>query len=356
MKKVLAIFLLFLFLFSASYNFVYATEESGEIVYGTDFTNANYKVESDSKTTYSLVISGIKYDSDLSKIGSLKFMVTDTNQEPDFEDNNEYVTTHVDKGEAIISSFEKYLELKQDIYLWVFEIPYKDNTKTKLMYSSKIEKPELKKYTDIYYSTMVTYNDVQILMNAPWHSDTERNIKIKIGEIKDDSILLSIKNKESNCFEKLLEYGKKGTNSIFDQTVKSTKGLSGYKTESPVSLYDKLTDKKYYYLYTYVDDGDGKYLPIEGITLAQASKYTDSDKSWFMFFYGDDNFNWKDFNTQSTNQSAQKTNQTTPTDNTITRERIPDAGANKIVVSLIIILTITSVAILSELKKYKGID
>ena len=74
-----------------------------------------------------------------------------------------------------------------------------------------------------------------------------------------------------------------------------------------------------------------------------------------MFFYGDDNFNWKDFNTQPSSATNQTTNQA-PADNTIANTRIPNAGVNKIVVSIITILTITSVAIFSELKKYKDID
>lgn len=360
MKKVLTIFLLVLLLLSVNFNLVYATEEDSDgtqdAKYGIDFSNAKMKTESVTKNMYNLVFSDVKFDEELSNNGALYYMITDTNSEPTYDSNKvKEVNKSENNSSATIYEFEQWFELKQDIYLWIFEVPYTGNQTPKLVYHSKIEKPELKQYTDLYNLTMTNYNGNQILFTMPWHKNTKRSINIKIGEIKDDSLLLSIKNKESNAFAKLLDYGKKGTNSVLTQTVTSTDGDQGYKTDTAFDIYSKINDKSYYYLYTYIDDENGKYIPLEGITLAQASKHTNDEKAWFMFFYGDDNFNWKDFNTQPSSATNQTTNQA-PADNTIANTRIPNAGVNKIVVSIITILTITSVAIFSELKKYKDID
>ena len=137
----------------------------------------------------------------------------------------------------------------------------------------------------------------QFVMNVPATND--RQFTIKIGKITDTSILSKIKNGESDGFSNLEVYAK-ANSAIYEQKVTSNSHVHGLTYYEKINISaSQLEDKEYYYLYIIFDDEDGKYYPIEHcLTFSQASVPTSS--SWFLHFYGSNDFNWKEFSTDGT--------------------------------------------------------
>ena len=348
MKKILSIMLAFV-LALAMISVVYAADTK------SDFSNATYKINEQNSYIYDLRISNVKFGD--VETGNLKYMFTSSSTQPTYN-NSDVESLSFDKssGEANIHSIEKYLELKQDMYLWIFETDGSDVT-GKIVYNKKIEKPELKKYTDVFTITQITKDSAQVLFNAPWSASTKRNIKIKVGEVTDNALLNSIKNKESNCFEKLVTYAKNNTGKLIDETVKSNTSSAntaqGYY-DGKFSIKSNVEDGKYYYLYAYVDDENGKYIPIEGVTLAYSSNPTGD--YWFLFFLGEDDFKWKDFTANGSNGGSSSVVANTSKDNTIAKTVLPATGADLVVSISIFALAISTVIAYVKIKKYRDVD
>ena len=85
--------------------------------------------------------------------------------------------------------------------------------------------------------------------------ENARKINVKIGKVTDKSILRAIKNGETDCLQKLLDYAK-NADSIYTGTV-------------PLGRAESITNKlnlvndEYYYVYMVLDDENGKYFPVE---------------------------------------------------------------------------------------------
>ena len=126
-----------------------------------------------------------------------------------------------------------------------------------------------------------------------------------------------------------------------------------------------VTDGKYYFLYAELDDENGKYYPVEGITLAKAS--VTSPSFWSLFFLGSDDFSWdilEDIHpinpTTTTKPTTTKPTATTPTastkDTTVAKTAIPFAG-NKAFIIFMIVTTLITLAVIGKVQynKYKDI-
>ena len=83
----------------------------------------------------------------------------------------------------------------------------------------------------------------------------------KVGIINDTNTLNKIKNGNVAGMQELLSLAKSSNNTIFNQTVNSTKSgesyANGYDDNIDIT-YDKLKDGAYYYLYVKLDDENGK--------------------------------------------------------------------------------------------------
>ena len=88
----------------------------------------------------------------------------------------------------------------------------------------------------------------------------------------------------------LLSYAKKNS-SVYSQTLTTT-SPAYYKSDNVLfDGYNLLENKAYYYIYVQFDDENGKYCPIEGVTLGQAW-IGDSNKYWDLLAYTADNFEY----------------------------------------------------------------
>ena len=110
----------------------------------------------------------------------------------------------------------------------------------------------------------------------------EREINVKIGIITDKSILKAIKNGEANALQRLLDYAKT-SESFYDGTV---------KLGEDVSVVSNLhfIDQEYYFVYMELEDENGKFYPVEDVSLYQA--LVDETVGNNLFDYLDESFEW----------------------------------------------------------------
>ena len=166
----------------------------------------------------------------------------------------------------------------------------------------------------------------------------ERNVKLKVGKVTDNSILKSIKNGDADCLNKLNEYAKKD-NGIYSKTFKISKNTNnlGAFTQDM-----KLKNKEYYYVYTYLEDENNKYVGIEDISLCQALS---TSKGYTLIDYLSDQFKWNISDNKSNNAK----------DNTTANKIIPFTGTSiTLIMSVIFLLAVTITCYIKN-KKYKDI-
>lgn len=207
--------------------------------------------------------------------------------------------------EAIL--MDKYVELNQDIYLWIIEQP--DNANMNISVAGKkMDRYVYPKYAEVFRDTFMSSNNTQIAFNMPWATGTKRNFRIKVGKISNNDILKGIKNNKASSWEDLLNYAK-SNNGLLNESV--TSESSTYSNNKSALDISKLSNKAYYYLYVVLDDENGKYNTVEGVTLAQ-STVTSETNSWGLFFLGDDNFKWENLEPNNAPNTNVNTNTSGP--------------------------------------------
>lgn len=285
-----------------------------------------------------------------------RYAIGEGKSTPEYSDNLPQLSYDKEKKVFFSTTISKYLELGPDQYLYIYE-QYFNQTESKnklVLEKNKLDKPAQKKYTDAFFSTMISKIsdtsdcDTQILFNTPWDDDTVRKVHIKIGKINDDTILKDIYNKNSKAFENLQNYAIKDTKAFYDKTLDSTEKMTnagGVKIveKEPLFPAKNITDKEYYYLYAVVEDENGKYVKTEGVTLARATKTgIGGTNSFSLFFYGSNDFSWKTF--EGLNNGG---------DNTVAPGKLPNAGAATICLVALGIVIVVGVV---SYRKYKKCD
>lgn len=289
----------------------------------TDFSNAKYELLFDVSTD--LKITGITPKED----GDYYYVITPNDTKPtiiktsygafDSVQNVEAESLGINMAEKYIYdiNLDKYLELNQDLYLWVIEEVHLDATYETaegdyVSYSTKfvgegikLTRPELPRLNEILDGLYIwggenssnTESYSRIYFRFPT-ADKNRNFKIKIGKVTDNNILQKIQNNDYSGITELLTYAKNNDAIYVEDLITTENGY--YKADK--ALFDGLSlleDKAYYYVYVSFDDEDGKYYPIEGITLGQAW-IGSSNKYWDLWAYTSDNFEWNDLSSGTT--------------------------------------------------------
>lgn len=351
---ILLISLFFLFIMSS---LVFAEgETSTPTLTWTDFSSANYKVEKHGANSANLSISNITLNNDHTYF----YVITSKNTAPialeAITETNiaNYKTLSNTEENTIVTDITSSVELNQDLYLWVIE---KQLSGSNWAYNYAVEGKKLDrfaypKYSDVFFATYLTYDGTQIIFNVPWDTSHSRKINVKIGKIDDISILNKIKNNEKDAFSKLLEYAKT-SDTLYNNSLTATKISEefydcGYsdENEKAVSLTN-LQDGAYYFLYAELDSENGKYYPVEGISLAQCDIL--ENNNWYMFFLGDDNFKWNLAEDKQIPNSTKK-------DPTVAPNKIPFAGNTTFIVIIVIsILLIFAIIGKIQSKRYKDI-
>lgn len=353
MKKIkfiisIIIFILIVGIFSS----IYADDETATTTTSTttttftDFSNVKVIVteEDDGNgywTYYKLSIPGIT----LNEESQYKIYFTNEEKAPTKPStSDEFVADSENtlvggKTEMELKNFESYVEKSGDIYAWILEC--NQNGQLGDFYEVKLGRPEqhktgnrMKGYFSKDYSSIFLYEATA--------DKTKRNVKVKIGTITDTGILNSIKNGESNCLDKLLAYSKTAS-SIYTGTLPI-----GESSEIVSKM--KLNAYSYYYVYFELDDENGKYYPVEDISLYMA--YPDGNGNTYLVDYLDGNFKWNIAN--NTNPTTTNNNNNEKDTTTATRS-ILKAGAKNVIIVSVLLATVSGIILAIKNAKYKDI-
>lgn len=342
----------------------------------TDFSNAKYETMINWKEE-TLKISGINPDEDMA---DYYYIITFNNAKPNIVTTSNGMINIKETGDIIedfsvnkdnnyiyTREISKYAELNQDLFLWVLQekkLPeyYYNTAGNSVVYSTKflvegkkLERAELPPLNLIlqtfnigyWDSTIddVTDNYTHIKFNFP--TDTEkRKFTLKIGKVTDNSILSKIQNGNYEGITELLAYAK-SHDSIYSQNLTTTN--TAY-FRSDTALFDGrklLEDDAYYYIYVDFDNENGKYCPIEGVTLAQA--YLSSiNNNWDLWAYTSSDFSWDNL-TPSSGELKPNNDSTTAT------TPIPQTGETFIILISSIVLIIVSIISFKRFKYLRDV-
>lgn len=256
------------------------------------------------------------------------------------------------------------------------------------MYSAKVERPIDKKYSELFGTPLIGSNLTYISINTPMENYVTRRAKLRIGEITDNSILSAIKdNDTTNGLDKLLDYSK-NSSTIYEGIIE---GKPSFVANLHDDLKGKVKSDTYYYIYINFDDENGKYYPVEGVTIGLGIA---TQQSCQIAFYGNSKFVWNeksdtqiptnpnednkddeeknnDNNNSENKNDEEKNNENNNNinnnneeknndinkekDTTTAKVSLPQTGKEKIIVGFIIILSISSITLYFLNKKYNVI-
>lgn len=307
----------------------------------TDFTNAKFELKKVGTSSCNLEISNV-----IPKSNSLYYLLITSNADKpkitsDTEKKKISLTYDSDNKKFYSHELEEYVELNQDLYASVIE---ENKDKEVVIYGKKINRYSEPKYNDAFFATFMTNKKDQIITKFTYSGKADRNVQIKIGRVTDLSIIKKIKNEDNSGFESLLSLAK-SNDGIFNKNVeikKDSKSDVSYdankdSNEADLIKLDNLQDGAYYFLYVKVDDENGKYITQEAVTLAQGQTYPGG---WSMFFYGDNNLKWPDY--ENTKQE----------DDSTAKGELPQTGVQAtVIISLIVIFTGVGVFSYRQYKK-----
>ena len=259
----------------------------------------------------------------------------------DYNDIKADMATH-DKylliGSDRKTRINKYIEEAGDLYYTLIEVYY-DGTdytnKAKVVKTGKMERPlqnPIGERIKCYF-----FNDRTSTFLYEINSDKEnRKLNIKVGKVKNNTILLDIKDEKNGALSRLMDYAKKDSTPLYTATI--SLGVS----DTITSKFD-FVNKEYYYVYAEMEDENGKYYPIEDVSLYQALIGKDIGKN--LFDYLDDNFKWNSSITPQNEGDEYDVPTNTPTNNirnnltndpTIATERLPYTGKIAITGAIVI--------------------
>lgn len=236
----------------------------------------------------------------------------DTNYQ-DIEKNKEDVIyLHIDKekNKCIVKDgkIAEKIELNQDLYCTIVEKQIKTGVEKIVLSPKKLLKFDEAKNYDAFFATYMSYDSTQIITTFTHHEKNTRKLQIKIGKITDNQILKKIQEKNESGFSDLMNYAKLQNNSLYDNVSIVENNSNGIRhvssEEAKVIQLKGLENKEYYYLYVKADDENGKYIYNEAVTLAQSSTFENGN--WYLFFYGTNDFKWKEFGTTDPTTAGSK--------------------------------------------------
>lgn len=299
----------------------------------------NYTAKFDTSSSYitvPIVVSGLDSSNNY-------YYKVDTNQTSENDIGYSKLVHNDDGTYSCLGDEKNLIQLNNDLYMHIYK---RDGTDSIKVADIKVEKPIFNQYNYFANSSDATHSSAQLLLAVPYSlssTNMVRNIHYKIGRITDNSILRSIKAGESDSLKKLQDIAKSDTNALYEKTVSATI-FNGYTCSEGLIPGTSLVDGAYYYLYAELDTENGKYIPLESITLAKARVYPTLDYSWYMFFYGSDKFNFDGLE-ESTPTSSDKEQENLP-------DRLADTGEKAVILTSFFVVIFASTLIY---KKYKNI-
>lgn len=301
----------------------------------TDMSNASFKIIKENQNYY-ISVSGIQYKEN----HNYYFILSNSNVLPTGDNVRTFSVIPATNKSYSINS---YIELSGDIYAWFYEEYYQNGKQTKEQFSAvKLERPALNSVGSRMHAYF--FNEYSSTYLDEFYSSADsRTLKIKIGYVNDINILKNIRDKKANCLVDLLNYAKNAD--------------SVYFTQIPLGKSDSITnnftikDKEYFYVYMELDDENGKYYPIEDVSLYQGCVGASVGAN--LFDYLDNSFKWE-LDEGGSSSGEPNPGTVTPTDPTQATTVLPDTGKELLIA---IIVAITTIAIGSYIiyRKYKDV-
>ncbi len=316
----------------------------------TDTTNCKISIEGHATKYRKLKITGLK------EIEGHEYYVFITN-------SKEEPTLTVDKNGWVSNSdfflvdisIEKYLEKSGDIYFWICEEQENYDTgkrEQKFIFSKKVERPAQNKL-GLRIGLGLNVEETSVLLYEPHSDEIKRNVKVKIGQVTDNTVLKAIKNGDSS---KLLSYAKT------DKGI-YTKTMPVGKSESIMKELN-LANKAYYYIYSVLDDENGIYYPVEDVSFVQAS-VVEIEGVVHKSLLTDINIELKQDDSNKTEPEQKEpvskpavqntSTKVEPKDDTVAKGRLPQTGEAYMILFSIIILSFGAIIFVYQYNKYKGI-
>ena len=245
----------------------------------------------------------------------------------------------------------KYLELNKDVYVTIVESQL-DSTKIQnkeIVSGKKIERPALDKVGQRVKSYFFSDN-TSIQIFEPTISDGSagtalggRNMKIKIGTITDKNVLRDIKDGKANALTNLLNYAKTAK-SIYTGTLPVGESKS-------ITSGLGLANNAYYYVYMELDDENGKYYPVEDVSLYQASVIEGQGSMLFDYLSNQFKWNLEDDNNAGNEQKEEKKEE--KKDNTVVQnKKLPQTGVSRVIIIAVFVVVIAGIVFAVKAKKY----
>lgn len=282
----------------------------------------------------------------------------------------EYLFVNTEENYLYTTTLSKYTELKQDLYLWVIQSSklkelYYDTNGDSIAYATKfvvegkkIERTPIPPLNLVLQSLNIGYwasssnsdtdNYTYIHFNFP--SATEnRKFTLKIGKITDNKILTKIKNNDYTGITDLLSYAK-NNKAVYSKQLTTTSTAYFMSNDALFDGGSLLEHKAYYFIYVEFDDENGKYYPIEGVTLGQAW-FPSNTNFWDLWAYTSSDFKWEDFSTTYTPSESN-------TDDSTTVSGILPRTGTDVIIMIFMIFAIAIIGIIFYKKCiiYKDID
>lgn len=340
----------------------------------TDFSNAKYELLYD--TNVDLKISDVNPNEE----NDYYYIITSSNTKPTISTTSyggfdteivtdaHYLSVNTEENYIYARNLDGYVELNQDLYLWIIEdvkleAAYANDKENSYIIRStkfvvegeKLTRPELPQLNLIlksisigHWSNDSTENSNYTYINFNFPTEQEnRKFTLKIGKVTDINILTKIQNNDYSGITELLSYAK-NNEAVYSKTLTTT---SAAYFRSDDTLFDGnalLEDDAYYFIYAQFDDENGKYYPIEGVTLGQAWKSNSDSNWWDLWAYTSDNFDWNNLKPSNTPTEPK------PEDPTVAPSVIPNAG-NKTVIAMVAFVAIVSVILYKKYNKFSDI-
>ena len=325
----------------------------------TDTTNWTYELKSENRNLHNtLNFSNVNFKE------NHRYTLLINNSDSGFFDESGVVYETVDtSGDNCVyfaetgksGSIDKWLEKSGDVYFQIVEsyLPEGSNKyASKVIYKkTKIERPTYKLGTKTYSYFFDEYTSTYVYVP---NAASDRKMNVKIGKVSDINILRSIKNQENGCMEKLLDYAKK-EEGMYNGT------LNIGRNESITSGLN-LVNREYYFVYTVLDDENGKYYPIEDIGLYQAVVADSVGKNLFSSI--DSQFVW---NLPEATEPSEEGQNAPAEDNTVKPSEDENKGktdgtespnlgpqAGKGIMALVVVAVVSGIVFISY-RKYRNI-
>lgn len=347
----------------------------------TDFSNAKYET-SLNWDTETLKITGITPSDGL--YNSYYYIITPDNKKPtivknksgalDQEETSDFenLSKNTEENYMYTRKISKYAELNQDLYLWILQEEklasyYFNESGDSIYYSTKfivegkkIERAELPQLNLILQTlnigcwdgTTSEEKDSFTYIHFNFPTDTEnRKFTLKIGKVTDSAILSKIQKNDYEGIKDLLTYAK-SHDAIYSQELTTT-NTAYFRSDNALFDGKKLLEKNaYYYIYAEFDDENGKYYPIEGVTLAQAW-ISSENNMWNLLGFTSSDFNWDNLTPSDSN--SKDSDVKTTNDPTTAPDPIPQTGETVVILITAIILIVVSIISFKRFKHLRDV-